>query len=74
MTTWEIVDEDDTKHFVTHISAEGRKRLSDEGLRRSANDNTLLAQTARTHEVTAAAACAGIVVAVVLFAIHTLVS
>jgi type IV secretory pathway TrbD component len=65
MTTWEIVDEDDAKHFVTHISAEGRKRLSDEGLRRSASDNALLAATARTHEILAGTACGGIVVALV---------
>jgi type IV secretory pathway TrbD component len=50
---------------TTLISDDGRKRLSDEGLRRAANDNALLAATARTHEILAGTACGGIVVAIV---------
>jgi hypothetical protein len=62
-TTWELVD--DSEGVVVHISDAGRKRLSDEGLRRSANDNALLAATARAHEILAGTACGGIVVALV---------
>jgi type IV secretory pathway TrbD component len=50
---------------TTLISDAGCKRLSDEGLRRAANDNALLAATARTHEILAGTACGGIVVAIV---------
>lgn len=57
---------------TTLISDAGRKKLADEGLRRAANDNALLAQTARTHELLAATACGGIVVAFVLLAVHAL--
>jgi orotate phosphoribosyltransferase len=39
--------------------------ISDEGLRRAANDNQLLAKTALAHEILAGAACGGIVVAIV---------
>jgi hypothetical protein len=39
--------------------------ISDEGLRRLANDNDLLAKTARTHERVAVIACIGIVIAIV---------
>ena len=62
-TTWEIVD--DSEGVVVHISDAGRKRLSDEGLRRLANDNDLLRATAKTHEILAGTACGGIVVALV---------
>jgi len=63
MTTWELVDENEG--VVVHISDAGRKRLSDEGLRRAASDNALLAATALTHEIIAGTACGGIVVALV---------
>ncbi|MEX3933322.1 hypothetical protein AB4Y32_16215 [Paraburkholderia phymatum] len=69
MTTWTVVDDresDDAEHFVVTLSAEG--------LRRAANDNALLAQTARTHELTAGIACGCIVVAIVMMAVHTLIS
>lgn len=46
--------------------------ISDEGLRRLANDNQLLAATARTHEVLAGTACGGIVVAFVWFVFRSL--
>jgi hypothetical protein len=49
-----------------------RVRISDEGLRRSANDNALLARTAKTRELIAATACGGIVVAFVLMFVHSL--
>ena len=62
MTTWEIVDDSGVQ---VSISAEGRKRLSDEGLRRAANDNALLAATARTHEILAGTVCGVIVVGLV---------
>jgi hypothetical protein len=39
--------------------------ISDEGLRRLANDNDLLRATAKTHEILAGTACGGIVVALV---------
>lgn len=39
--------------------------ISDEGLRRLADDNSLLRATAKTHEILAGAACGGIVVAIV---------
>lgn len=48
--------------------------ISDEGLRRLANDNDLLKATARTHELIAGASCGAIVVAIVLLAVHTLTS
>jgi len=64
MSTWTVVD-DDREGIVTHISDAGRKRLSDEGLRRAANDNQLLAATARTHEILAGTACGLLVVAIV---------
>jgi type IV secretory pathway TrbD component len=58
MTTWTVVDDhDDAEHFAVTLSAEG--------LRRAANDNALLAATARTHEILAGTACGGIVVAIV---------
>jgi aminopeptidase-like protein len=63
-TQWTVVDDADRDYTVS-ISAEARKRLSDEGLRRAANDNQLLAKTALAHEVLAGAACGGIVVAIV---------
>jgi orotate phosphoribosyltransferase len=47
--------------------------ISDEGLRRLANDNALLAKAAKTHELVAATACGGIVVAIVLMAVKTLI-
>jgi hypothetical protein len=64
MTTWELVD--DSEGVVVHISDAGRKRLSDEGLRRAANDNDLLAATAFAHELLAGAACFGIVAVLVV--------
>jgi hypothetical protein len=48
--------------------------ISDEGLRRLANDNDLLRATAKTHELIAGVSCGAIVVAVVLLAVHTLTS
>ena len=61
---WHVVDDSDYGVSVA-ISDEGRRRLSDEGLRRAANDNQLLAKTALAHEILAGAACGGIVVAIV---------
>ncbi|WP_144156504.1 hypothetical protein [Paraburkholderia sp. BCC1885] len=61
---WHVVDESDRDYTVS-ISAEARKRLSDEGLRRAANDNQLLTTTARKHEVLAGTICGLIVVAIV---------
>jgi type IV secretory pathway TrbD component len=46
--------------------------ISDEGLRRAANDNQLLASVARTHEVLAGTACGAIVVAFVWFVFRSL--
>lgn len=64
VTQWEVVDSSDRDYTVS-ISAEGRKRLSDDGLRRAANDNDLLKATALAHEILAGTACGGIVVALV---------
>lgn len=69
-TQWEPVDPNEG--VVVHISDTGRKRLSDEGLRRAANDNQLLASVARTHEVLAGTACGAIVVAFVWFVFRSL--
>jgi hypothetical protein len=43
MTTWTVVDEDDAKHFIVDLSAEG--------LRRAANDNQLLADIPKPMSV-----------------------
>lgn len=64
MTTWELVDPDEG--VVVHISDAGRKRLSDEGLRRAANDNALLAMTAKTHEIVAGVTFGALVVTKIL--------
>lgn len=58
---------------ATYYEEEGvTVTISDEGLRRLKNDNDLLKATARTHEIMAAAGCAGIVVAIVMYAVHVL--
>jgi hypothetical protein len=68
---WHVVDDSDSGVSVA-ISDEGRRRLSDEGLRRAANDNSLLLATARTHEILAGTACGLIVVAIVWFVFRSL--
>lgn len=62
---WEVVDENEG--VVVHISEAGRKRLSDECLRRAANDNALHVAACKRRELLHGIACWLAVIALGVF-------
>ena len=63
-TQWIILD-DDREGVVTHISDAGRKRLSDEELRKAAAENARRIQSSCIYEISAGAGFGGMIAAIV---------
>jgi hypothetical protein len=70
-TQWEVVDSTDRDYTVS-ISAEARKRLSDEELRKAAAENARRIQSSCIYEISAGVGLGGFVVAIVwMLVTHT---